>query len=208
MRRLAFRRLLPIVQLVLAVGLLIMAETNTQLLLAEIREAKAVAIASEGVSGWDLEHSSYVMHVENFPGELCFAINWLPFTLGFLLWIPFFAFFGEPDWIGKASIGISFALMIPFWFLIGRVIDRHLDLSSVSWKSSPGRLKRWSAAFGIILFIALSSWAISWPQGPYPGDRQDRLAVVIWSGFGVLWLVLKLRRWQLLARAAASSMQP
>lgn len=209
MHRIAFRCILPIVQLALAVGLLMIGEAQEQTLRAKLREHTAAVArsaqtnsSSVAVAGWDLES---MWNGYSAPAsELCFTIN-LP---GMLLFLPIMAALiasgaGEQSWLLYVAYGLC---IVVFWTWVGIWLDRERGLLPTRTKKLPGvvvRLLAWAGVVllgGLALFLATVYLTVSIHDFPYL-----EISFVVWPTIVAVVLIVRIRRWRVLARSSSSS---
>lgn len=191
MRRIAFRRLLPIANLVLATGLILVGNAQRTAEMAECEAGTAWCLES-----YDLPALSEVAFGINAPAV---AVS-LPMI--FLLW----ALVGETMWPVYLSGAIG---IVVFWYLVGRSLDRIRGLLPARTKKPPRlatRLLAWAGLFICPILAVIFFKRIFGIQGWHgEHDVYNLLGTSIWFVVAAVVLALKLRRWRALARAAASS---
>jgi len=218
MRRIAFRRLLPVVQLALAAGLLVLGEAQEQKFRADIREHQLARPGSpkpldrphsDETAGWDLLS---LTHPYVPPAtQLCEAIN-LP---GVLISIPFAILVGlsmhaagipQGSWL----LCVEYAPGIVFlWWYVGRWVDVRRGLIAPkrqppALEGSYRRARDLVTLFAILAFLmALLSLTRGFRHYPYTAA-----GLVVWPALVSVVNIFEMRRWRALGGAAASSAQP
>ncbi|HSC78229.1 MAG TPA: hypothetical protein VLB32_06675 [Candidatus Acidoferrales bacterium] len=216
MRRIAFRRVLPIIQLALAAGLLLLGHAQEQTLRADNRERELARMgppkpldrSQQGVA-WDLESlwDGYTPPA----AELCVAIN-LP---GMILSIPLAILLG----LAMQAAGIDQGLWLYYvgyapgivllWWYVGRWLDVRRGLIPLKQQPPPPdrgyrQARDLVAVFAILAFVmALLCFTRTFRHYPY-----TVAGFVLWPGLVSVVYIFEMRRWRALARAAASSSQP
>lgn len=215
MRRIAFRRVLPIVQLAIAAGLLVLGEAQEQKLRADIREQQLArmgppkpADGSQSGVEWDLLS---LTHPYIPPAtQLCWALN-LP---GMLLSIPVAILLGlamdaagmqEGSWLLYLAYAPGIAL---FWWLVGRWLDiRHGLIAPRRQPPAPDKAERRAhdmvMVFGVLAFL-MGLLALSRGFRQYP---LSAAGFVLWPVAVSVAYTFEMRRWRALARAAGGSTQ-
>lgn len=199
--RIAFRRILPIVQLVLFIALLSVGKAQEDALSARFEAARAgQAKTAGGAIAWDLRTLSH--YYGPVPVVVCESIN-LPAILvaGALELL-----FPEMKWLSYVGAAIAVAGL---WYLLGLWLDRRLGLLPPGTRRPRGSLVRvlaWVAliilgGFSVIVFafLLLGETHHGWPT------LVARIALMVWSAFGAMIFGLRIREWRKMARAGVAS---
>ena len=188
MRAIAFRRVLPPIQVVLFLTLFGLGRAHRRIYEIPL-EAGSVGFACGGESDipcpHDLDDAGTAI---NFPASL--------FTF------PFFAIPGVDKNLPVQALIFSVGVFF-FWYLMGRWIDRTVG-SLPSAKRIPSLLVRisvWLVLLVCLLFGLLSLYR--WFRGGMFVPRHDimALALFLWCAFGATFLVASLLRWHTLEKA-------
>lgn len=186
MRCIAFRRILPIVQLALFVALILVSYEQDRLRRVE----------SENTIGWDLEAMGPL-----FPMEVCLAIN-APAVFVALAPIVVLDLTGS-DTVSRVALlivgGISVALL---WYVVGLWIDRRLGLVAAPPERLPGTLRGvfgWTIWGILVCATAVFSYAMLY-RDAMPHARTFGTALAAWTWFLAVVALLQLLRWRPTAR--------
>ncbi|HXE74976.1 MAG TPA: hypothetical protein VNN18_04960 [Candidatus Xenobia bacterium] len=137
----------------------------------------------------------------NFPMLIVAAIAVM------ILAIPLVLVFGEAEPVFYLAMAPGVVLFLWLWFLFGRMIDRLVSPPN-SKMTIPRKFDRVSVQVLAALLIVLAAWAVTWPAKlPVMHHHANGLkeAVVIWAAIGAGLLILKVRQWRAMGRAATST---
>jgi hypothetical protein len=186
MRCIAFRRILPIVQLALFVALVLVSYEQDRLRRAE----------RENTNGWYIEALG-----PPFPMEVCVAIN-APALLVALAPLVVLDLTGSDTDSEVALLivgGISVAL---FWYVVGLWIDRRLGLVAAPPERLHGSLRRvlgWTVWGILVCATAVFSYAMLY-RDAMPHARTFGISLAAWTWFLAMVTLLQLLRWRPTAR--------
>lgn len=193
MRSIAFRRILPIVQLALFVALV----------LVSFEQDRLRRVERENTNGWYIEELG-----PPFPMEVCVAIN-APALFVALAPLVVLDLTGSATDSEVAVLivgGISVALL---WYVVGLWIDRRLGLVAAPPKRLPGPFRRVFAwAVWAILVGATAMFSYALYGGAMPHARSSGISLAGWIWFLAIVYLLQLLRWRALAREESSTSQP
>ncbi len=186
MRRIAFRRLLPIVQVALALLLI-------QFVEAERNKPTYVSPDTEG--GWELRTDYYQPTFTETVLLALYAPALLAAVVPLLIWHP-----GADEWLFHVIAACCVAAQ---WYLVGRAIDRRLaDLALASPPSSTLRILTWLSLVVSVMLALLFFFA-------YFAGWSPLFSAELWLGF---WFAIaarlqwkKIAEWRALARAAPAA---
>ncbi|MEE8199701.1 MAG: hypothetical protein V3R29_00900 [Candidatus Acidoferrales bacterium] len=197
MRRVAFRRILPIIQRILA-GFLLLA--------GHLRYEEVTA----GWKGTWLEYSTVRFHVYNPPLEFCIALNLPAVLIGVMAGGVLSHFFPETPWAGYVGFAIGAIALVGFWYLYGRWLDKQLELPDGAASVGPARIWQAITFPGILISVGIFLWSMSWTLSlhDHPGERTAKFVLEIWSTFFAFSFGLKVWRWRMLARSASATRNP
>jgi hypothetical protein len=194
MRSIAFRRILPIVQLALFVALVLVSYEQDRLRRAEW----------ENTNGWNIGALR-----PPFPMEVCVAIN-APALFVALASLVVLDLTGS-DTDSEVAVlivgGISVALL---WYVVGLWIDRRLGLVAAPPERLHGSLRRvlgWTVWGILVCATAVFSYAMLY-RDAMPHARSFGISLAGWIWFLAMVTLLQLLRWRVLARQPAGSPQP
>ena len=184
MRRIAFRRVLPVLQVALALLLFQLAE-------AERNKPTYVNQGTEG--GWDLSIDRPQSLVD--ITLLALYAPALLATVPVLIWHP-----GRDEWLLYVAAALGVVIQ---WYLVGRAIDRRLaDDAFPPPPSSRLRILTWLGLSVSVLLTAIFFFA-------YFAGWSPLFSGELWLGF---WFAIaaraqwkKIAGWRAAARASASS---
>ena len=204
MGRMAFRRILPIVQLALAAALVMLGNAQRSTRLAEWEAQSAAlspAVAEGATSGWVLPPAPDMPP----PTEIAVGIN-APALAGLLpVLIVLVIFFEERTWLLYLTCAIG---ILVFWYLVGVHVDRKRGLLPARIKKPPRAVTRFFAWAGLIVCPLLAIYffkRIFELQGWHgEHDVYSYLGFSAWLMIASAALVFKLRQWQALAGISSS----
>lgn len=200
MKRIRFRRVLPIVQLALFVALLVVGKQEQRAYEAG-REAARVASLSKGETGseviiWHLLRR-YVPPALRINGAVNFPVELAAGLLGTGSSI-------KPDSLEMKWVVKGLGVLV-LWFSVGIWLDRRLGLVPAPPQHRPWRIVQVLTKIACavcVLFAALMTYVAIYTH------HDDHLVYVpsaAWAAFGALVLALLIRRWRQLARSAEAS---
>ena len=208
MRRITFRRILPVVMSVLSMALwsVELSHQRVQKADSETRKAVARAQGKNPEEGWDLASlgggpatlAGVYMGVLNLPAGVVAIVPCV------LLGLTLTSLFGDSGWIGYAVAAPYALCIVGFWYYFGGALDRLLTPPRTTAKL-PDRFE-WVAAHGLaVVLLVLAAYSLTWPRILYHHDVGLSQVVTVWGFIGAVVLALKIRQWRALARAAARS---
>jgi len=205
MRRIAFRWVLPILQIALAAGLLLLGDAQLRTVRAQAEEraaAKVPRIHTGPSAGKVVSGDLYSMWDGYTPPatQICVALNLPSFLISIPLALALASFFPEQPWVFYVAYGIG---IVVFWTWVGFWVDRQRGLLRASPERPPTikqRVLAWLGMVALACSALLLAAAFLWDG--YSGHHHIRISLVAWLTIAAVFLGLRLWRWRALARRA------
>jgi hypothetical protein len=190
--RFAFRRVLPVVQVLLFFWMLVMAHAYWTVIDAE----------------WEIERLAYPPP----EGTVYVRTSWdgkdqIP-LLAILLSLPAALVVSLVEWLlpfGTLPKPVKIALFSPaiavLWYLVGLWLDRRLGLAPVSPKI-PHRFWRYALLIALALLLsAIGLFLFAYPLTPFDSEFLVHSAfLLVWSVFGAVVIIVQARGWWVLSK--------
>jgi hypothetical protein len=192
--RFAFRRVLPVVQVLLFFWVLVMAHAYWTAIEAEQEIERLAHPPPEGRVGWDLRSS---WNGKDQIPPLAILLN-LPAFLVVVLLDGFLPIESLPR---PMKIVLLSAAIAALWYLVGLWLDRRLGLASVSRKI-PHRFWRYALLLVLgLLLSAIGLFLFPYPREPFNWEITDHPGFfLVWLVFAAWVIILQVRGWWVLSK--------